>query len=365
VIDPTSQPIDFKVVKKRRLAIIGFGRLAQKYYVPALRSIGMAEIVAVADPLAASRAAAEAVFPQAHTYPTYHELLEHSTLDGILVASPPSTHLAVWNEAARRGVPAFMEKPFVLWGELDGIERSSKACQLLMPNFNRRFWPSYQVLRELCLSRRIGTVERADFVLRVNLRPWNSVTRHRLSPGEGGALYDLGSSQLDLIQYVLGERIVTLQAQIESLRSPNDQVHLTAELEGRLRVSCELGYAERNCESVAIVGNRASVWLSNPNARVHLRERGSRSSWSEWLGDALTIGYRAARRERSMLRYTVRASLAEFLRALSRGQRFSPNLDDAIENATCLEAAMRSAREAKSIEVRRKESVTHVCHEPA
>jgi predicted dehydrogenase len=185
VTEPTLQPCKIKVVQKHKLAIIGFGRLAQRYYVPALRSINIAEMVAVADPLAASRAAAEAVFPRARIYSNYRQLLEHTEVHGILVASPPSTHLAVWNDAARRGVPTFMEKPFVLWGELDSIEQSPKAWRLLMPNFNRRFWPSYQMLRELCVSRRIGTVERADFILRVNLQAWNSVTRHRLSQGEG------------------------------------------------------------------------------------------------------------------------------------------------------------------------------------
>lgn len=361
--EPTLQPCKIKVVQKHKLAIIGFGRLAQRYYVPALRSINIAEMVAVADPLAASRAAAEAVFPRARIYSNYRQLLEHTEVHGILVASPPSTHLAVWNDAARRGVPTFMEKPFVLWGELDSIEQSPKAWRLLMPNFNRRFWPSYQMLRELCVSRRIGTVERADFILRVNLQAWNSVTRHRLSQGEGGVLYDLGSSQLDLIQYVLGEKIVTLQTHMESRRSPNDQVHLVAELKGSLRVHCELGYATRNRESVAIVGTKASVWLDNPNARVNVQERGSRSPLSDWLGDALAIGYRGLRRERSMLRYTVRASLAEFLRALSLGQPFSPSFDDAIENAICLEAAMGSARVVNVSEVRRMESMTHVGHE--
>jgi predicted dehydrogenase len=365
VTEPTPQPSKSKLAQKHKLAIIGFGRLAQRYYVPALRILGLAEIVAVADPLKASRAAAEAAFPRARTYSNHHELLEHREVDGILVASPPSTHLAVWNDAARRGVPTFMEKPLFLWGELHSVERSPKACQLLMPNFNRRFWPAYQMLRELCLSRRLGTVQRAEFTLRINVQPWNSVSRHRLSRGEGGALYDLGSSQLDLMQYVLGERIVTLQAYIESLRSPNDRGHLTAELMGGTLVHCELGYARRNCESVAIMGTKGSAWLNNPNAKIHVQERGVRNALSHWLADALAIGYRALRRERSMLHYTVRSSIAEFLCALSRGQPFSPNLDDAIENAICLEAAVRSAREIKFIEVKRTDSIAHACHEEA
>jgi hypothetical protein len=52
-----------------------------------------------------------------------------------------------------------------------------------------------------------------------------------------------------------------------------------------------------------------------------------------------------------MLRYTIRASLAEFLDGLSRGRKFSPNFDHAIENALCLEAATRSIAEGKFIEV--------------
>src|SRR5260370_11367502 len=95
-----------------KTAIIGFGRLAQIYYAAALRNLPIAEIVAVADPLAASRAAAATSFPHAHTYADYHDLFEREHIDALLVASSPSTHLALWNEAARSQVPAFIEEPF-------------------------------------------------------------------------------------------------------------------------------------------------------------------------------------------------------------------------------------------------------------
>ncbi len=355
-----------------KLAIAGFGRLAQGYYVTALRSLPqslpMIEVVAVADPLAASRAAAAAAFPQSRTYPDYHDLFEreHDHLDAILVASPPSTHLAIWNEAARRRVPAFVEKPFVLPGELERVESSPEACRLLMPNFNRRFWPAYRNLRELCLSPRIGIVERADFTLRVNIRPWNSVTQHRLSPGEGGALYDLASSQLDLIEYVFREKIVSLRAQTETIVWPDDQVRLSIQLERGLRVNCEVGYARRNCESVDIVGTNARVRIGNPNARVHVEPRSSRKNpLADWMGDTVAFGLKALRPERSMLRYTIRASLAAFFEALSSRQPFSPNFDDAVENASCLEAAVRSIREDKFIEVSAAGSLRHVRQQQA
>jgi predicted dehydrogenase len=148
---------------RTKTAIIGFGRLAQIYYAAALRQFPNVEIVAVADPLAASRTAAAAKFPHAHIYADYHDLFERENIDAVLVASPPSTHLHVWNEAARRRVPAFVEKPFVLPGELEHVESSQEVRQLLMPNYNRRFWPAYRELRDLCQSSRLGIVQRADF----------------------------------------------------------------------------------------------------------------------------------------------------------------------------------------------------------
>ena len=337
-----------------KTAIIGFGRLAQIYYSAALRKLPIAEIVAIADPLEASRAAAAASFPHARICADYHDLFDREHVDAILVASSPSTHLAIWNEAARHRVPAFVEKPFVLVGELEHVDSSPEVRRLLMPNFNRRFWPSYRSLRDLCRSPRIGAIENADFTLLANIRPWNSVTKHRLSPAEGGALYDLASSQLDLIEFVFGEKIVSLRAQTETIEWPDDHVRLSVQLERGLRVSCEIGYETRNCEKVAIYGAKACARIENPNAIVHVDDRAHRKQkfpLADWMSDTLAFGLKALRPERTMLRYTIAASLAAFFEALSMRQPFSPNFDDAVWNARCLEAAVRSIREHKFIDV--------------
>jgi len=249
-------------------------------------------------------------------------------------------------------VPAFVEKPFVLPGELEHVESSQEVRQLLMPNFNRRFWPAYRELRDLYQSPRLGIVERAEVSLIANIRPWNTVTQHRLAPGEGGALYDLASSELDLIEYVFGEKIVSLRAQTETIVWPDDHVRLSLKLERGLSVSCEIGYASSNCEKIAIYGTKASARIENPNAIVHVEPRGQRKfPLADWTRDTLAFGLKALRPERTMLRYTIAASLAAFFEALSKRQPFSPNFDDAVWNATRLEAAVRSIRENRFIEV--------------
>src|SRR5512132_4143237 len=130
------------------IGLAGFGRLARDYYVPAFRTLEGARLVAVADPLAESRADAARRIASIAVFSDLRAMLESSRLDALLVASPPSTHLPIWNAAAARGLPVFMEKPFVLSGQLGEIDRGHGSSNLML-DFNRRFWPTYRRVGEL------------------------------------------------------------------------------------------------------------------------------------------------------------------------------------------------------------------------
>lgn len=333
-----------------RFAIVGFGKLAQKYYVPPLRSLDRIHLVAVADPLPACQSAAKDRIPNVTTYSAHQDLLEHEALDAILVASPPSTHLQIWNDACKSEVAVFMEKPFVLKNELARVESSPQARRLLMVNFNRRFWPTYRRLGELSRSGQIGNLEHAEFVLHVNVLEWCSVTAHRLSPGEGGVLYDLGSQMLDLVWSIFSEEPVSILAEIRSKRWVSDHVALGLDFSSGLHVRCELAYGERTRESVVIQGSRGRLRLDNPNMTIHLELKDSPPhQLADRCRDAFIFGYRAVRRDRSMLRYTIRASIETFLRSLRVNERFSPGFEDAAKNTMWLEAALRSAAEERPV----------------
>jgi predicted dehydrogenase len=333
------------------IGLVGFGRLAQAYYTPALRTFPTIAVVAIADPLHASRMAASKSFQRAMICHDYEDF-SNWPVDALLVASPPSTHLAILNAALRRRIPIFIEKPVLLGGELKYLQTSRETCRLVMPDFNRRFWPAYRKLREICEAGRLGKIRRAEFILNVNVLPWLSVTSHRVEKGEGGALYDLGSSQLDLIQYVLGHKIIRLSASAQSIRRSNDHVRIDAQLESGLTVSCELSYAANNRERIIIFGE-ASARIEDPNCAVHVE---THPSWKDalwgWGEDLISLGSKTLIRERSMLRYTIRFCLAEFFGALSERRPFSPDFTDALENDLCLEAAQLSIEQRKTVEVR-------------
>ncbi len=335
-----------------QLGIVGFGKLAQDYYLPAFRNLGGVRLIAIADPLPTRREKARAEIPAARTYSSHNDLLLHESLDGILVASPPSTHLQIWTDLDGQGIPIFIEKPFVLPGQLRQVMATAQARSPLVVNFNRRLWPLYQHLGELVRSGWIGEIEDAEFTLIVNVRPWTSVTGHRLWPSEGGPLYDLGSQVLDLIHFVLGREPVSIRAESASDRSDANLVDLAVELSNGLTVRAHLGYDRKNSESILLCGNEGRLQIHNPNMTIHTLTRGqSTIGASRRTRDWLMFGYRAFRRERSMLRYTVYASLGSFVNAIRGLHPFLPGLEDATRNALWLETAHQSLIAGKTVYV--------------
>jgi predicted dehydrogenase len=326
-----------------RIGLLGFGQLARNYYVPALRRIIGIELIAVADPLVESRDAARALYPSIKTYPTHLALLEEQPLDALLIATQPSSHLQIWNDVVKRKVPIFMEKPFVLYGQLAQACDPPRSDRVLMLNLNRRFWPAYRRIRELICSGQIGRPQKAEFVLRVDVLRWCSVTSHRLSPAEGGVLYDLGSSQLDLIKTIFSKYPASITARASTKRWQDDHVEILVNYAGGLSVRCDLAYSDRNRESIMIEGSKGRVRLDDPNMGLHLEPSGGRTvPIVSRFRDAILLGYRGLRRDQSMLRYTIRASIEEFVLAVRARGPFGIGFEEAVENNIWLEAAWRS-----------------------
>ena len=328
-----------------RLGVVGFGKLVQNYYVPAFHRLKDVRVIAVADPLAVRREKAKSTIPLVKTYSSHTELLLHEPLAGILVASPPSTHLQIWNDLSKHGIPVFIEKPFVLPGQLRQVVTTRPERSPLMVNFNRRLWPMYQRLRELVQSGRIGDIEGAEFRLHVNIRPWISVTEHRLWPSEGGALYDLGSQVLDLIYFVFDKEPIRIQTECPSA----NQITLAVELPDGLTVRAHVGYDHHNRESIFLRGSKGGIRIHNPNMTIHLLKKDQSAATLPSVEDWMMLGYRALRRERSMLRYTIQASLSSFIEAIRARKRFTPGFEDAIRNALWLETAHQSLQTGKPV----------------
>ena len=124
-----------------RIGIAGAGRVFERLYLPALMGRRDLSVVGVAEPRLERFAH---VPPAAVRAGSVEELLNRVELDGLVVLTPPSRHLADASLTLARGVPALVEKPMAASSAEVEELRAGGAAGLLTPAFTRRYWPAYR-----------------------------------------------------------------------------------------------------------------------------------------------------------------------------------------------------------------------------
>jgi predicted dehydrogenase len=322
-----------------KLAIVGFGRLAQGYYAPALKILEPDARYLIVDPALESRDRAQKIFPEAKCFREVDEISE-TLIDAALIASPPSTHFLAWRTLATRNIPIFMEKPFPLPHELPLLDSLRGNGASLIINFNRRFWPPYRRLLDFVTAGAIGVARAASLQLIVDCMRWNSVTNHRVMEPEGGVLHDLGGHVVEFASRLFG----SLPAEVSATRNvglDGDRVSLTLLWpDGRL-ADCTVGYGRPACETILVVGSTGRLSMTNPHGRIWPGERSS-ASWAARMVDLMSVLTYALCPSRSLIRFTIRAALRAFLNGVRTGTLSGPSLDDAIRVAKVLAAGQES-----------------------
>ena len=230
------------------LAIVGFGRLAQDYYAPALKLLEPDARYVIVDPALQSRDRAQEIFLEAKCFCGVDELSGIS-LDAVLIASPPTTHFPIWSRLASANVPIFMEKPFPLPPELPLLESLNHNSAPMVINFNRRFWPPYQRLLGSVSAGAIGVPRNAYLQLVIDVLSWNSVTNHRTMASEGGALQDLGGHVVDLACSFFDSFPAEVSA-AQTQGPDGDRVSLTFRWPDGRSASCIVGYGMSALETI-------------------------------------------------------------------------------------------------------------------
>jgi predicted dehydrogenase len=324
------------------LGLVGFGKVVRDYYLPALRRLAGARVVAVADPLPESRRTATERLHDAAIYTGHREMLGMAEIDGVLVASPPSTHLEVWSDAVANGLPAFVEKPLVLSSQLAQLALRNEPR--LMIDFNRQFWPTYGRIADLVQRGVLGSPVHLEFGLHLDVLRWSRVTRHRLEANEGGLLHDLGSHALDLAREVIGEEPDAIVAVASTQRWKDDRIRVRLTFPSGSSATCDLAYGDRTREWLVVRGPEHSARLTEPNKTLHVESKAApRSPLVAWSLDAVALAYRALRRSQSIGQASIRGALAAFIHSLRTGSSFTPGFEEGVRNARWVAAAVRSA----------------------
>jgi len=195
------------MAEKLRVGVIGTG-FGSTVQIPALRAHPRVEVVAVASEQPGKARRVADTFGIPHAFDAYAELVT-ADLDLVSITAPPHLHhpMAMAAIAARRHV--LCEKPIALSTAqaVEMLEAAERARIAHVIDHELRFNPNRRRAKALIESGFVGQPRHALITLMNTSRtdpnrPWNwwfDVTRG------GGLLGAVGSHQIDLLRYWLGE----------------------------------------------------------------------------------------------------------------------------------------------------------------
>jgi len=326
-----------------RIGVIGCGQIARAIHLPVLGRIPEARVVALAEPVDASRAAAAALAPAAAAHADYRELLRAGGLDAVVVCAPPHLHAPSAIAAFDAGLHVYLEKPLApsLADAEPAVQSWLRAGTIGMIGFNFRFHPQIARIRERLRDGAIGDplAVRAVFsILPHELPEWKR-TRHT----GGGVLLDLASHHVDLVHHLLGDDVTRVYASTRSLRGESDHAAVQLELASGViaQLFVSLGTVDEN--RLEIVGTEGKLVMDRTELlrpeHVPATQQGARA---RRLARALV-----ALEPRRVLRSpgaepSFATALSAFVWSASGNAFGGPDLLDGVRNLAVIEAAERS-----------------------
>ncbi len=287
-------------------AVIGTGFIGT-VHVEALRRIGV-DVRGVLGSTPERGAARAYALNVRHAYGSLEDILADPSVDVVHVTSPNYLHVPQAAAILTAGKHVVCEKPLAMTAlESADLVRQADASGLVNAvNFNIRFYPVHQHMREVVAAGDLGSIRLVtghyfqDWLLHDT--DWN----WRLEPDKGGALRavgDIGSHWLDLMAFVTGQAIVAVMADLATFvkqrKKPLGPVETFSTKRTRDAVALSVG-----TEDVATIllrfanGARGSVAVSQISAgrknSLQWEIDGSQAAaaWDSETPDHLWFGHR-------------------------------------------------------------------------
>jgi predicted dehydrogenase/threonine dehydrogenase-like Zn-dependent dehydrogenase len=194
------------------VGVIGAGNFASMVLIPALKKTSaVLKTIAGGNDTTAAVAARRFGIQQATS--DYHILLEDPQINTVFIATRHNLHARLVVEALQAGKHVFVEKPLAMnRTELASIQEawSQTQGQQLMVGFNRRFSPLALRMHQL-LTGRSQPISAVYTVNAGIIPPENWTQDPRVG---GGRIIGEGCHFIDLISYLIGFRLVGLEARM-------------------------------------------------------------------------------------------------------------------------------------------------------
>ena len=197
-----------------RIGVLSTADIAITKVIPGMQNASRLAVVAIAsrDPIAARRVADQLGIER--SYGSYDALLADPDLDAVYIPLPNHLHAEWTIAAARAGKHVLCEKPLAMTAA--DAQAMVDVCAAegvrLMEAFMYRLHPSWVAVRELVAAGRIGRLTAVhSWFSYFNDDPANIRNIRQVG---GGALYDVGSYNVNLSRMLYGSEPTDVQAVI-------------------------------------------------------------------------------------------------------------------------------------------------------
>jgi predicted dehydrogenase len=168
-----------------RLAILGVGLIGKRHLATAAREPNCS-VIAAADVTESARQSVE--IHGARFYTDHRELLSCEQLDGVIVATPNSTHAEIGVDCAAAGLPMLVDKPLAdtLESGRTLLAAAEKAGVSIAVGHHRRFDPAVEKAKSILDGGDLGQLTAMHVIWALRKHDSYYETRWRTSRSTGG-----------------------------------------------------------------------------------------------------------------------------------------------------------------------------------
>jgi len=245
-------------LKQLRIGVIGCGAISEIYHLPALAAHPATRLgLALAEPNVARLQQMQQKYSAQVAVTDYRELV--GRVDAVIIATPPHLHYGMTKFFLEQRIAVLCEKPLT-----ESIEEARELIALseaentpLLVNQTRRFFPTYQKIRDLIATGVLGKLQSITYHDGVDFE-WPAASPHHFKPDAKGAWSDTGVHLLDSVCF-------WLQAQPKLVRSLNDsqggpEAMTTVHLEhDGCQIELKISRLGRLSNTFQIVGSLGSI----------------------------------------------------------------------------------------------------------
>jgi len=231
----------------------------------------------------ARNAESRQVFAEAHgcqPFDTLEDFLA-SDIDGVLIATPHTTHADLAVTAAEAGKHVFVDKPLTLTvAEANrAVEAAEDAGVVLQVGHNRRRQPANRRIKQAMDNGELGDIlevsadHSAPLLFNPNLAPW----RRKLEETPVGGMAALGIHQVDTFHYLAGSiaGVFARSTRLLSEGEVDDTSTIVFEFQSGAQGHLYTSMATGPVVEVTVHGIEAVARNTGDGARLTLQRRGN------------------------------------------------------------------------------------------